>query len=374
MLIERLCTPAVLYIGFSLIYIVIDIFSKEFVEAGVKFVLMIAMTTLLNFLCDNDFKITAYFIVFLPLMFMFYLSGLLIYIFGLPDYSLDYDLNKDVSSDSDTTSSDTTSGGIFSSILPNIPLFNAADSKCGEYCSPENTCVENCYINGCYKNTDEPNTCWEQYSKDLEGKYKVHDLELTSLTKSGRCTNNITEQDCKQYAIDNQFDYKGSFAYGTKYPEKCFIKDADKGNTAVYYNLGSGKECSKLQPCICGNSGGEGEENNESNEDVCNDPDICKSYCTYECYEAGCYKETDEPNTCWEKYNYSGEGCKPGTYCNVTDGAPHYGKCTTQYYNTDTEIGCKPCPANTYCNEGNCDTCTPCPQGQTSTLGSVLCS
>ena len=38
MLIERLCTPAVLYIGFSLIYIVIDIFSKEFVEAGVKFV------------------------------------------------------------------------------------------------------------------------------------------------------------------------------------------------------------------------------------------------------------------------------------------------------------------------------------------------
>ena len=65
-------------------------------EAGVKFVLMIAMTTLLNFLCDNDFKITAYFIVFLPLMFMFYLSGLLIYIFGLPSYSTDYDLNKDM--------------------------------------------------------------------------------------------------------------------------------------------------------------------------------------------------------------------------------------------------------------------------------------
>ena len=164
-------------------------------------------------------------------------------------------------------------------------------------------------------------------------------LELTSLTKSGRCANNITEQDCKQYAIDNQFEYKGSFAYGTKYPEKCFIKDADKGNTAVYYNLGSGKECSKLQPCICGNSGDDNEDIQKDSEDY-----------------------------------YKGEGCKPGTYCNVTDGAPHYGKCTTQYYNPDTEIGCKPCPANTYCNEGNCDTCTPCPQGQTSTLGSVLCS
>ena len=344
MLIERLCTPAILYIGFSLIYIIIDIFSKEYVEAGVKFIIMIAMMTLLNFLCDNDLKLTAYFIVFLPLMFMFYLSGLLIYIFGLPSYSTDYDLNKDVSSDSDVTSdvtSDTSTGGLFSSILSEIPFLNTTDSKCGEHCLPENTCVENCYINGCYKKTDNPNTCWEQYSKDLEGKYNVHDLELSSLTKSGRCKNNITEQDCKQYAINNQFDYKGSFAYGTKYPEKCFIKDAHKGSTAVYYNLGSGKECSKLQPCICGNG-----NNNEDDKDIIKDS---------------------------EDY-YSGEGCKPGSYCNVTNGPPHYGKCTTQYYNPDTEIGCKPCPANTYCNEGNCDTCTPCPQGQTSPLGSILCS
>ena len=344
MLIERLCTPAILYIGFSLIYIVIDIFSKEYVEAGVKFIVMIAMTTLLNFLCDNDLKITAYFIVFLPLMFMFYLSGLLIYIFGLPSYSTDYDLNKDVSSDNDTTSdvtSDTSTWGLFSSILPDIPFLNADSSKCGEHCLPKNTCVENCYINGCYKKTDNPNTCWEKYSKDLEGKYQVHNLELSSLTKSGRCKNNITEQDCKQYAIDNQFDYKGSFAYGTKYPEKCFIKDSHKGGTAVYYNLGSGKECSKLQPCICGNG-----DNNEDDKDIINDS---------------------------ENY-YSGEGCIPGTYCNVTNGPPHYGKCTTPHYNSDTEIGCKPCPADTYCNEGNCDTCTPCPQGQASPIGSILCS
>ena len=339
MLIERLCTPAVLYIGFSLIYIVIDIFSKEYAEAGVKFVLMIAMTTVLNFLCDSDLKIMAYFIVFLPLMFMFYLSGLLIYIFGLPSYSLDYELNKQSNSDSDI-SSDTSSGGLFSSILPDIPFLNTAVSKCGEYCLPENTCVENCYINGCYKKTDDPNTCWEQYSKDLEGKYDVHDLELTSLTKSGRCKNNRTEQACKQYALDNQFEYKGSFAYGSKYPEKCFIKDAHKGETAVYYNLGSGKECSKLQPCICGNSGDN------------DDDDIQKDSEDY----------------------YKGEGCDPGTYCNVTDGAPHYGKCTTPHYNSDTEIGCKPCPEDTYCNEGDCGTCTPCPDGQTSVAGSVLCS
>ena len=181
----------------------------------------------------------------------------------------------------------------------------------------------------------------EKYSKDLEGKYKVHDLKLSTLIKSGRCKINMTEQDCKQYAIDNQFDYKGSFSYGSRYPEKCFIKDAHKGGTAVYYNLGSGKECSKLQPCICGN-----EDINKDDENITKDS---------------------------EDY-YSGEGCKPGTYCNVTDGPPHYGKCTTQYYNPDTEIGCKPCPENTYCNEGNCDTCTPCPQGQTSTIGSVLCS
>lgn len=336
MLIERLCSPAVLYIGFSLIYIVIDIFSKEYVEAGVKFLIMIAMTALLNFLCDNGLKITAYFIVFLPLMFMFYLSGLLIYIFGLPAYSFDYKLNKNSTSDSELTSSDSdsTSSGFLNSFLPDIPFLNTTDSKCGEHCSPENTCVENCYINGCYKKTDEPNTCWEQYSKDLEGKYKVHDLELTTLTKSGRCDNNITEEECKQYALDNQFEYKGTFAYGSRYPEKCFIKDAHKGATALYYNIGSGKECSKLQPCVCGNT-----DNNEGDEDIKKDS---------------------------EDY-YKGEGCQPGTYCNAPEDAPTYGKCTTPKY-------CEPCPENTYCNEGNCNTCTPCPEGQTSQLGSILCS
>ena len=167
MLIERLCSPAVLYIGFSLIYIVIDIFSKEYVEAGVKFLIMIAMTALLNFLCDNGLKITAYFIVFLPLMFMFYLSGLLIYIFGLPAYSFDYKLNKNSTSDSELTSSDSdsTSSGFLNSFLPDIPFLNTTDSKCGEHCLPENTCVENCYINGCYKKTDKPNTCWENIQR-----------------------------------------------------------------------------------------------------------------------------------------------------------------------------------------------------------------
>jgi hypothetical protein len=267
---------------------------------------------------------------------MFYLSGLLIYIFGVPNYSLDYNLNKESNSDSDLISSDSdsTSGGFFSSILPDFLSFNTDDSKCGEHCLPENTCVENCFINGCYKKTDEPNTCWEQYSKDLEGKYKVHDLELTSITKSGRCNNNVTEQDCKQYALDNQFEYKGTFAYGSRYPEKCFIKDAHSGATAVYYNIGSGKECSKLQPCVCGNT-----DNNQEDEDI--------------------QKDSDD--------YYKGEGCQPGTFCNAPDGSPTYGKCTTPQY-------CEPCSDDTYCNEGNCDTCLPCPEGQTSTSGATLCS
>ena len=196
MLIERLCTPAVLYIGFSLIYIVIDIFSKEYVEAGVKFIVMIGMTTLLNFLCDNNLKIAAYFIVFLPLMFIFYLSGLIIYIFGIPSYSFDFNyLDSDSDSDSDSD------------------IYKSSDTS-----DPNEESSINC-------------------DKRIKKKYK--------------CNTPLTEFQCNQYAFFKDLNYKGTFAFGNRYPGKCFIKDNYKGENDLYYNTSVGKDCSKSHPCVC---------------------------------------------------------------------------------------------------------------------------
>ena len=81
-ILDNNCSPALLYFVFTLIYTSIDLYNSKYTEAGVKLIIMIIMVVILNILCDRGQKILAYLVVFLPLMFMFHLSGLVLYIFN----------------------------------------------------------------------------------------------------------------------------------------------------------------------------------------------------------------------------------------------------------------------------------------------------
>ena len=78
-ILDNNCSPALLYFVFTLIYTSIDLYNTKYTEAGVKLIIMIIMIVILNILCDRGQKILAYLVVFLPLMFMFHLSGLILY-------------------------------------------------------------------------------------------------------------------------------------------------------------------------------------------------------------------------------------------------------------------------------------------------------
>ena len=150
----NICYPSILYFIFTIIYTSLDLYSQRFRDAGIKITLMVLMTVILNLLCYYNYKITAYIVLFLPLLFMYYLSGIIDY-FLKNDETIPEVLKTDtVAPESKTTKTTTKTTKVKSSSLA---------EKCGEYCLPENTCVENCYINGCYKKTDLPNTCWEKY-------------------------------------------------------------------------------------------------------------------------------------------------------------------------------------------------------------------
>ena len=82
-MLSTICPPAILYIGFSLTHIIIDIFKKMYNTALLKFTIMVVFTLFLNILCMQGLGIVSWMIVFVPFIMMTYISGLLLYVFGL---------------------------------------------------------------------------------------------------------------------------------------------------------------------------------------------------------------------------------------------------------------------------------------------------
>lgn len=86
-MLNELCSPSLLYLGFSLIQIIIDIIKNMYNTALLKFVIMIIFTLLLNILCNNGLTIVAWILVFVPFIMMTVITSLLLYVFGLSPYN-----------------------------------------------------------------------------------------------------------------------------------------------------------------------------------------------------------------------------------------------------------------------------------------------
>ena len=63
MIISSLCPPTLVYIGFSLIQIIIDLYNGIFNQAILKFVIMIIFTLIINILCDLGYTVIAWVLV-----------------------------------------------------------------------------------------------------------------------------------------------------------------------------------------------------------------------------------------------------------------------------------------------------------------------
>lgn len=78
MAMEDICSPAIIYIAFSFVHILIDIFKNLYNDALVKFVIMLVFTTVLNILCQRGLGVVSWFIVFIPFITMTLLSHLVL--------------------------------------------------------------------------------------------------------------------------------------------------------------------------------------------------------------------------------------------------------------------------------------------------------
>ena len=79
----NICAPALIYLVFSLIQIITDIFGGLFNQALLKFMVMILFTLMLNTLCTRGLGVVSWMIVFIPFMLMSLITAIVLFIFGL---------------------------------------------------------------------------------------------------------------------------------------------------------------------------------------------------------------------------------------------------------------------------------------------------
>ena len=243
---ENNCSPSLLYFVFTLIYTSIDLYNAKYTEAGVKLIIMIIMVVILNILCNRGLKILAYLVVFLPLIFMFHVSGLVLYIFNEKKNLLDSDRDSDLLNTTTTNTNPLQNPGKV--VSGKNGYITNTYFNCDHFCKPSNECTYECYKNNCYNETDEPNNCWEKY-KDAT---KNIDLEEIPGAKfSGKCPVNVTSSECSDFAYGYDYNYKGEIAGGNKYPSQCFMLNGGNGYKDVYYNNDNGRNCSSVDPCLC---------------------------------------------------------------------------------------------------------------------------
>ena len=80
---DKLCTPAIIYIFFSITQIILDTVNGLFNTALMKIFVMIMITILLQILCQRGLSVISWIIVFIPFILMTAITSILLYTFGL---------------------------------------------------------------------------------------------------------------------------------------------------------------------------------------------------------------------------------------------------------------------------------------------------
>lgn len=78
-----ICTPALIYLIFSISQIVIDTVKGFFNTALIKLIVTIIFTLMLNYLCSSGLGILSWIIVFIPFILMTVVVTMLLFVFNL---------------------------------------------------------------------------------------------------------------------------------------------------------------------------------------------------------------------------------------------------------------------------------------------------
>jgi hypothetical protein len=91
MLLNYLCPPALIYVVFFLIQIVIELGHNRYKQALVQTIICIIFTCILQIFCNANLSIVAWILVFIPIIMYTYMVLLILMVFRLnPDGAKQY--------------------------------------------------------------------------------------------------------------------------------------------------------------------------------------------------------------------------------------------------------------------------------------------
>jgi len=79
----NLCTPAIIYLIFSITQMLIDILKGLYNTAIMKLIVTVMVTLLLQILCQQGLNVVSWIIVFVPFILTTVVVTILLYTFGL---------------------------------------------------------------------------------------------------------------------------------------------------------------------------------------------------------------------------------------------------------------------------------------------------
>ena len=83
MFFSNLCIPALIYLIFMLVHVIVSTFEGNYNNALLNVVLGLLMTLLLQVICLRGMNIISWMIVFIPFIFYTYMIMIITYVFGL---------------------------------------------------------------------------------------------------------------------------------------------------------------------------------------------------------------------------------------------------------------------------------------------------
>ena len=95
MILNYLCPPALLYVVFFLIQIVIEISNESYKQALTQSIICIIFTCILQIFCNANLTLIAWLLVFIPVIMYTYMVLLIFMVFRLnPDKAQQYLIKK----------------------------------------------------------------------------------------------------------------------------------------------------------------------------------------------------------------------------------------------------------------------------------------
>jgi hypothetical protein len=83
MILNYLCPPALIYVVFFLIQIIIELGNNKYKQALTQTIICIIFTCILQILCNADLSIVSWILVFIPIIMYTYMVLLILMVFRL---------------------------------------------------------------------------------------------------------------------------------------------------------------------------------------------------------------------------------------------------------------------------------------------------